>query len=116
MDTPASDGQARWRSAVPLTEVPSDGTGVTVDIGGHPVALFVQGGRVFAVDDACPHAGGSLGMGIAQGAEVTCPWHGMHFDLETGASTDGLDDCTRVHRTRINDDGGVEVALLGVPV
>ncbi len=108
MDAPAT---ASWHTTVPLAEVPTDGTGLTVEIEGRQVALFVQEGHVFAIDDACPHTGGSLGMGIAQGREVTCPWHGMHFDLETGKSTDGLDDCTRAYKTRVDDAGHVEVAL-----
>lgn len=115
MDGDTTEAQEPWHAAAPLTDVPSDGTGLTVEVGGHPVALFLQEGRLFAVDDGCPHAGGSLGMGIARGPEVTCPWHGMHFDLATGASTDGLEDCTRVHRTRVSAEGWVEIALVGVP-
>jgi len=115
MDADTSAINVLWHPAIPLADLPDDGTGLTVDVGGHPVALFLQDGRLFAIDDACPHAGGSLGMGIARGPEVTCPWHGMHFDLDTGASTDGLDDCTRVPRTRVSGEGWVEIALVGVP-
>lgn len=41
-------------------------------------------GRVYAIDDRCPHRAGPLSEGIVHGAFVTCPMHGWVFSLETG--------------------------------
>jgi 3-phenylpropionate/trans-cinnamate dioxygenase ferredoxin component len=59
---------------------------------GKVFALFNVGGEVYALDDACPHQGSSLGAGKFDGAVVTCRAHGMRFDVRTGRmpGVDGL--------------------------
>jgi uncharacterized membrane protein/nitrite reductase/ring-hydroxylating ferredoxin subunit len=37
-----------------------------------------------AFDDHCTHKGGSLAGGAMICGTVQCPWHGSHFDVETG--------------------------------
>jgi uncharacterized membrane protein/nitrite reductase/ring-hydroxylating ferredoxin subunit len=38
-----------------------------------------------AFSDHCTHRGGSLADGVMICSTVHCPWHGSHFDVETGA-------------------------------
>ena len=73
-----------------------------VEAGGRAVVVFNLGGEFFALNDRCPHLGGSLSHGIqtslVQSAEpgqyqssrpgevVKCPWHGWEFDIRTGRS------------------------------
>jgi nitrite reductase/ring-hydroxylating ferredoxin subunit len=69
---------------VPLDSVPR-GAGLVVRV--HPrlrVAIFRIGDAVYAIDDRCPHAGGSLGEGTLAGTMVTCPLHGFLVDVTTG--------------------------------
>jgi nitrite reductase/ring-hydroxylating ferredoxin subunit len=61
-----------------------DGTGVEVDAGGRRLALFRRGADVYALDAACPHAGGPIAEGIVRDGTVTCPWHWWRFRLDTG--------------------------------
>lgn len=61
-----------------------DGSGVPFKAAGKDVALFKVGGNICAIADTCPHAGGSLGLGKLDGKIVTCPVHGMKFDVTTG--------------------------------
>ena len=61
-----------------------DGTGCEVVAGDHIVALYHVGGKFYALDGICPHAGGPLGQGRLNGCIVTCPWHGWQFDVSTG--------------------------------
>ncbi|TDJ71234.1 MAG: Rieske (2Fe-2S) protein [Planctomycetota bacterium] len=105
----ATEGTA-WVRAVRRDELPTDGTGLALEVAGRAVALFSVDGEVRAIDDSCPHQGGSLGLGVVLEGEVTCPWHGWHFELATGRNTDGLAACVAVHRTRISAEGDVEVA------
>ena len=42
------------------------------------------GGTYYAVNNKCPHMGGSLYDGILEGETITCPWHGTVFDVKTG--------------------------------
>ena len=67
-------------------EVPGDGEGHVVEAGGKRIALFRTGGRIFAIDDECPHeAGTSLALGWVDGFTIECPYHQSCFDLRTGA-------------------------------
>ncbi len=51
---------------------------------GEFIALFRKGEQVFALDDICPHEGGSLGEGEIEDGCVLCPLHAWSFDIETG--------------------------------
>jgi 3-phenylpropionate/trans-cinnamate dioxygenase ferredoxin component len=62
----------------------SPGRGSRFIAAGQDVALFNVDGTICAIADTCPHAGGSLGMGKLDGSIVTCPLHGMKFDVTTG--------------------------------
>jgi nitrite reductase/ring-hydroxylating ferredoxin subunit len=67
-----------------LTEVPP-GTAKQVIINGRKVGLYNRDGKVFALDDTCPHRGAPLSEGECDETSVVCPWHGAAFDLATGA-------------------------------
>jgi nitrite reductase/ring-hydroxylating ferredoxin subunit len=66
------------------TEIPP-GSGRLVEANGRRIAVFNDGGRFHAIDDACSHQGGPLSEGTLDGTVVTCPWHGARFDVTTGA-------------------------------
>lgn len=55
-----------------------------VEVGTMSLALCNVGGTIYALDNACPHAGGPLGEGFLDGECVECPWHGWRFDVRTG--------------------------------
>ncbi len=74
---------ADYVEAARLDQVPP-GKSTTVKVGGKDVALFNVDGTLYAIDDTCPHAGGSLGTSKFDGMIVTCRAHGMKFDLATG--------------------------------
>ena len=42
-------------------------------------------GAFVAFSDVCTHVGGPLSEGDLEGTEVTCPWHGSVFSVQTGA-------------------------------
>ncbi len=69
--------------ATRLEQLPP-GKSTSVKVGGKDVALFNVDGTVHAIDDTCPHAGSSLGMGKLDGKIVTCRAHGMKFDVASG--------------------------------
>jgi len=41
-------------------------------------------GQVFAINDICSHANGSLSEGEVDGCSIECWLHGSTFDLPTG--------------------------------
>ena len=68
----------------PLIELSAlpEGRGRRVCKAALDLAVFRIGDAVYAIDDSCPHAGGSLSNGKLQGTRVTCPVHGLKFDLD----------------------------------
>lgn len=60
------------------------GSGAPFTAADNDIALFNVDGSICAIADTCPHAGGSLGLGKLNGTTVTCPVHGMKFDVTTG--------------------------------
>lgn len=100
-----------WRAIVEAKTLPRDGTGATIEIDGRRLAVFWIDDRPHVLDDECPHRGASLGLGVCVGGDVTCPWHGWHFSLATGANTDGLACVVRVFAARVREDGWIEVDL-----
>lgn len=64
----------------------SDSAGLAVTVAGREIALFRVDGAVYAIDGACPHAGGPLAQGEIKAGIVTCPWHGWTFHACSGCS------------------------------
>ena len=60
------------------------GAGSRFLIADKEIAIFNVDGKICAISDTCPHAGGSLGMGKLDGRIVICPVHGMKFDVTNG--------------------------------
>ncbi len=72
-------------------------------IAGRRIAVGRTARGLFAIDDQCPHAGGSLGEGMLDGDCVLCPIHGYAYDIRSG---EGLDDGEEVavYETRLEGD------------
>lgn len=48
------------------------------------ILLANAGGKIYAVDNKCPHMGGNLSKGKLEGTIVTCPLHGSQFNVASG--------------------------------
>src|SRR3974377_1670586 len=65
------------------------GKGRLVLHGGHrPILVVYDRGRVFALDNRCPHMGFPLERGSVEDGILTCHWHHARFDLESGCTFD----------------------------
>ena len=53
-----------------------------------PILVIYDRGRVFALDNRCPHMGFALEGGSVEDGILTCPWHQARFDLESGSTFD----------------------------
>lgn len=83
-----------------------------VEVQGRKIALVKRFGKVYALDNTCPHLGGSLGRGTLKSNTVICPLHHWTFDLSTGKCLDGVpDEKVMIYPTKI-ENGKV---LLEVP-
>jgi nitrite reductase (NADH) small subunit len=73
-----------YEAVISLDEL-ADGAMAETIVSGRAVAVARVGDNVYALDNACPHAGGPIGDGTLEGTTVTCPFHGWAFDVTTGA-------------------------------
>ena len=79
---PKSNGVAYIRVA--LVEEFQIGKAKRIIINETAVAIYQVDGEFHAIEDTCPHAGGSLAFGKLEGHTVACPRHGAMFDVRTG--------------------------------
>ena len=66
-------------------ELGEDGRALVSGPNGEHIAVFRVEGRLYAVANACPHAGNPLVEGDVLGRTLVCAFHGWRFDLESGA-------------------------------
>ncbi len=80
------------------------GQGVCFIIKGEEVAVFRdRDGKIFAVENQCPHRRGPLAEGVIGGGKVVCPLHGHKFDLATGQGHEPR-ECVRVFKTWVDNE------------
>ncbi|MCJ7696687.1 MAG: Rieske 2Fe-2S domain-containing protein [Anaerolineaceae bacterium] len=60
------------------------GEKVRVQVEGKSILLVNLDGEFFALDNKCPHLGGSLVEGDLKDGCIVCPKHGAAFDVKTG--------------------------------
>jgi ferredoxin-nitrite reductase len=85
---PPVDARHEPRPLIAAGEL-AEGAGKALTVNGVEVAVFRHQGRLYALQNACPHAGGELAGGELAGDEVVCPLHGHRFNVKTGScSTD----------------------------
>jgi nitrite reductase/ring-hydroxylating ferredoxin subunit len=53
-----------------------------------PILVVHDHGRVFALDNRCPHMGFPLERGSVEDGILTCHWHHARFDLASGCTFD----------------------------
>src|SRR5688500_10155687 len=93
-----------------LAEIRGEGEKV-VRGGDRPIAVFVEDGRAFAVDNRCPHLGFPLKEGSVKDGILACHWHHARFDLCSGCTFDLFADDVPAFDTEVRD-GAVYVAPL----
>src|SRR5262249_4523115 len=83
MDAPSQD----FTLAGGLEELKQKGR-LVVNGRDRPILVIYDRGRVFALDNWCPHMNFPLEGGSVEDGILTCPWHGARFDLESGRTFD----------------------------
>jgi 3-phenylpropionate/trans-cinnamate dioxygenase ferredoxin component len=76
-------GRAKEVGRVALAELKQNGL-VRLTYPPFDVLVAWADDEVFAIEDACNHAGASLAEGWLEGACVVCPMHAYVFELRTG--------------------------------
>ncbi|CAM2068938.1 Rieske (2Fe-2S) protein [Sulfidibacter corallicola] len=92
-----------WIKAIALEDVPL-GTACAVDHDSYRIGLFHTRDGLFALDNACPHAGADLHIGTVKGGEVLCPFHHWPFRLRDGWCRFGERFRVDTYPTQIRED------------
>ena len=98
MDVPNTD----FAHAGTLEEVKAKGR-IVVHGAHRPILVVYDRGRVFALDNRCPHMGFPLDRGSVEDGILTCHWHHARFDLESGCTFDLWADDTPTFLVELRD-------------
>ena len=78
--------------------------GMIVVRGGRcPLLVVHDDGKVFALDNRCPHLGFPLHRGSVEDGILTCHWHHARFDLASGCTFDLWADDTPTAAVELRD-------------
>ncbi len=55
-----------------------------VSVEGIPIVFIKQHGKIYAIDNRCPHMGCGFSGGTLDGVCLICPCHDWCFNIETG--------------------------------
>ncbi len=92
-----------WHNVEPASKI-RVGEVLPFTIAGKRLAVGRTERGYFAMDDWCPHAGGSLAEGMISDDCLICPIHGYAYDTLTG---EGIDDGDDVQVYPVELDGDV---------
>jgi DMSO/TMAO reductase YedYZ heme-binding membrane subunit/nitrite reductase/ring-hydroxylating ferredoxin subunit len=81
-----------------------EGEGQVVVAAGQRFALYLQGGRLFALSNVCRHQGGPVGEGRIVHGCITCPWHGFQYQAEDGCSPPPFTEVLPTYPLRVVGD------------
>ena len=108
--------QAPVRGSVavcPLAAIPA-GEGRAATIDGRRIAIFRTAAGLYAIDQACPHAGGPLADGIAADCTVICPLHERRYSLSDGSPIGHEGPSVTTHEVEVIE-GIVHVTVAAEP-
>lgn len=76
----------QWHD-VGAVEAVSEDLALAAKVGERAIGVYAIGGKLYALEDVCPHAYALLSQGFIDGEEVECPLHGAKFHVPTGRCT-----------------------------
>jgi naphthalene 1,2-dioxygenase system ferredoxin subunit len=82
-----AEGETGWVRAAARAEL-ADGEVIGVEIAGRSIAIYDNGGELYATDNICTHAYARLSDGWLDGNVIECPLHAARFDIRTGVVLD----------------------------
>jgi nitrite reductase (NADH) small subunit len=79
--------------------------GKCVRVGHLQITLFrLADGRIYALENRCPHKGGDLSQGIVSGEFVFCPLHDWKICLKDGKVQAPDRGCVKTYPVTVEND------------
>ena len=92
-----------------VADIPEEGV-IALNVAGHSIALAKSNGKIFAVDNRCPHMGYPLNRGSVQDGILICHWHHAMFDLASGCTFHPFADDVQAYPIDVRE-GSVYVSV-----
>ena len=99
---PSSREQTEFIECAEVSAIPEEGV-ISVNVTGQPIALARSKGKIFAVDNRCPHMGYPLNRGSVQDGILICHWHHAMFDLASGCTFHPFADDVQAYPVEIRN-------------
>ena len=99
---PSSREQTEFIECAEVSAIPEEGV-IAVNVTGQPIALARSNGKIFAVDNRCPHMGYPLNRGSVQDGILICHWHHAMFDLASGCTFHPFADDVQAYPVEIRN-------------
>ncbi len=74
---------APWQDVAAFADLDPDFP-LGVEVGSEKIGLYIDGDKVFALEDVCPHAFALLSQGFRENGVIECPLHAAQFDIRSG--------------------------------
>ena len=78
-----AEGALEWVAAE-CAAAPGESLAVAALVRGRRLVVCRAGGRLYALEDRCPHASEPLSGGALRGYTLECPYHGGRLDVRDG--------------------------------
>ncbi|WP_243373724.1 Rieske (2Fe-2S) protein [Geotalea sp. SG265] len=76
-----------------------------VTVEGREILLVNAKGTIYACDNECPHQWAPMAGGLVKdGERISCPRHGYHFNLKTGACTEYPEYTLKIYPTKVEGE------------
>lgn len=99
---PSSMEKTEFIECAEVSAIPEGGI-AAVNVAGQPIALAKSNGKIFAVDNRCPHMGYPLNRGSVQNGILICHWHHAMFDLASGCTFHPFADDVQAYPVEIRN-------------
>jgi len=103
-----------WTNLCDVGEL-QEGQGKYVEANGFALAVFLDKGKIFVIDNECPHAGGNMAGGMLHDGCAICPWHYWAFRLETGELRDSPSVKIGAYKSRVEELDGKQMVQAELP-
>ena len=77
---------------------------MVVNSGKHGIVVFYHRGKIYAVDNRCPHMGFPLSRGTLKDGLLICHWHHARFELSSGGTFDPWADNVASYPIKVMKD------------
>lgn len=96
--------QTSWVDVCKTSEMTEGFAKIKLLANGERVAVYLTGGKLSAISNACAHQNGPLGEGRVIDCLVTCPWHGFQYDVTSGRSPAPFTETVPTYNLRLDND------------